>query len=748
MRGRLIILLLLASLRISATHIVGGEIIYDYLGNDKYRITLKIYRDCSVGTAAFDGVGFGSNAPPAVLSILEVLNSANIFTVDIGAPVVTRIPPTINSPCIQTPTNICVEEGVYTYTLTLPPKPGGYYVVYQRCCRNNTVLNLFNSGNQGSTYYTKIPGPEDAVINNSPRFKNFPPIFLCNNLNFTFDHSATDPDGDQLVYSLCSPYHGIDGCCTYIGNTFNPPPSQSCPNPPSGCPQVASPPPYQLVTYVTPYTGSYPIASNPSVTINSTTGLLIGRPNLIGQFVVAVCIQEFRNGVLLGTHFRDFQFNISPCVVSVVSAVADQTLQCQGNTINFTNQSTSNVGSLTYHWDFGVGGRTDDTSNVIDPTYTYRDTGIYVLTLIANPGKVCSDTLRKEVYVYPTLKLNFQRPDKQCFKNNSFNFKVRGIYLSNKATFDWNFTDAATPIGSLLENPTGVSFNQPGLYFVKLQGKQFACRDSFSDSVRVVRRPKAKIINLPTAACDPAEILFGNGSTSDLPINYYWSFSNGEVSDEHQPTITLSPAGIYRVRLTVTTTSLCADTSIAVVDSFMVNPKPVANFKISPDVVSIFDPAITIMDEASMDTRGWRYSFGDGQGSSLPSMMHNYKDFGNYIVKQVVTNLFGCMDSVSQAVEVLPEFRFWIPNTFTPDGNAMNDIFKPSLFGIEAYNFEIYDRWGAKIFSTADQNYGWNGKYKETDCKQDVYIWRIVFKNQVSQKQEERCGHVLLSRNE
>lgn len=748
MKRPLFFIFLVLNFKLIATHIVGGEMIYDYLGNDNYRITLKIYRDCASGTAAFDGVGNGPSALPAVLTVIESLNSFNSYTVDIGAPVVTAIPPTINNPCIKTPTNICVEEGIYTYTLTLPPKGGGYYIVYQRCCRNNSVLNLLNSGNQGSTYYTKIPGPEEAIANNSPRFKNFPPIFLCNELDFTFDHSATDPDGDQLVYSLCPPFHGIDGCCTFIGNVGTPVATQNCPTPPPTCPLVAPPPPYPLVSYVFPYDGSYPIASNPSVTIDPVTGLLKGTPNLIGQFVVGVCVQEFRNGTLISTHFRDFQFNISPCIVSVVSSIADQKNLCIGNTITFTNQSTSNVGALTYHWDFGVTTLTSDTSNLINTSYTYQDTGVYVLTLIATPpGKVCADTLTKLVYVYPPLIMQYDRPEKQCFKNNSFDFKAKGIYIPSQIGFEWNFTASASPSTSALQNPAEIVFSQPGLYFVKLLGKQFACRDSFIDSVRVVKRPQAKINNLPASACNPAKLFLKNGSTSDLPLNYSWDFGNGEVSGDFEPSVTFTSPGVYKIKLVVATTSLCIDTSAVLINNFTVTPSPVADFNLLPEITSIFDPEITVVNAASYDVIYWRYRFGDGDSTFAASPVHIYRAFGDYLISQKVTNAFGCVDSAERLLRVLPEFRFWIPNTFTPDGNGMNDVFKPSIYGAENYSFQIFDRWGKKIFETGDQQYGWDGRLKDTDCKQDVYIWRILFKNLVSQKQEERCGHVLLLRN-
>lgn len=745
----LILLLLFAGVRLQATHIVGGEMIYDYLGGDKYRVTLKVYRDCINGTSNFDGLvttaPTGTFYVSAVLTIMETINSANVYTLNLGTPVVTRVPPSINNPCIQTPNNVCVEEGVYTLTVTLPATTGGYYLIYQRCCRNFSIVNLLNSGSQGSTYFARIPGPEEVSQNSSPRYARFPPIFLCRDVAFTFDHSAVDPDGDQLVYSLCPPFMGLEGCCGYMGS----PPSAAsslCPNPPAQCPITAPPPPYLPVQYVFPYDGSYPISANPSVTIDPATGLLSGKPDLVGQFVVGVCVQEFRNGNLIDTHYRDFQFNIVPCVVYLTSAVADQEKKCMGNTITFTNQSTSTVGQLSYHWDFGVPGIASDTSNQINTSYTYQDTGMYVLTLISSSNQYCSDTLQKIVYVYPPLDIRFNRPQPQCLINNAFNFGVIGTYAA-QTTFSWNFGGSASPASSTQQGPGPIVFSKSGYIPILLKAKQFSCRDSFIDSIRIVGRPKAGIGGIPNTFCDPVLIDFRNDSYSELPLSYNWQFSNGQSSGAFAPRITFSPPGNYYIRLVVTTTSLCVDTSIAEI-SFSVNPSPRAGFSCFPEVTSIFEPQIIFNDQASYDVMYWRYYFGDGDASSLGSPVHSYREFGNYQVVQVVTNRFGCRDTAFRTVVVEPEFRFWVPNTFTPDQNNINEIFRPSVYGVEEYTFQIYDEWGGRIFKTDDPSGGWDGTKDDLPCPQDVYIWRIVFTNQVTRKQEEHVGHVLLLRNQ
>ena len=713
--------------------------IYDDLGGGQYRITLKVYRDCFSTGSDFDGL---SGAGPAYLTVYDA-NQNVINTYEMGLPVVTHVPPAINSPCIITPNTVCVDQGVYTYTVTLPPLTGGYYVVYQRCCRNQTILNIVNPISVGSTYYTHIPGPEEAATNNSPRFTNLPPIFVCNGLKFNFDHSATDPDGDQLVYSICAPYQGLDGCCATLNTSPPQGATNSCPSPPSTCPQYAPPPPYMPVIFHTPYTSSYPIASNPAFSINPTTGALNGTPIMNGQWVFGVCIQEFRNNQLIGTHYRDFQINVVTCSITVLSVIQPQVSKCQGNSFNFNNQS---VNANTFAWDFGVNNLSTDTSSLFNPNYTYADTGTYVVTLIANPGKPCADTSKRTFYVYPPLDIDFPKNGAQCLKGNAFNFSVTGTYLP-QSTFLWNFTSSATPSTSTLNHPTNIIFNNPGKYVVKLNAKQFACRDSSIDTIRIIGRPNAKINNLPTSLCDPAKVAFSNGSSSDLPLKYYWHFSNGNNSTAYEPVQIFTPPGVFGVTLTVITDSICKDTSVVSISNVTVNPSPFAGFTFSPQITTIFDPEITVTNGASSDVIFWYYTFGDGGSTNFPAEVHVYQAYGNYPLKQYVTNMFGCADTITQIVKILPEYRFWVPNAFTPDENTLNDDFLPIVIGAEKYDFEIFDRWGERIFKTDNTKQGWNGTFKGKLCKQDVYVWRISFTNVVSEKDEIHYGHVTLLTN-
>ncbi len=389
-----LLLLLIISISIPfysySTHIVGGELNYKCLGGNQYQITLTVYRDCYNGVPPFDN--------PAAVGVFDV-NNVLVTTVYLNFPGSTVVPPTLaqSNKCVKIPTNICVEVAKYVGTVTLPPKAGGYQLAYQRCCRNSTINNIINPGNTGATYYARIPD-QSIACNSNPVFKNFPPIFVCANNQIVFDHSATDIDGDVIVYSLCAP---LDG-----GTTAN-----SQPDPPTA-------PPYNPVTFKAPYSATNPLGGGSPLTINSNTGSMTGTPTTLGQFVVGVCADEYRGGVLISTTKRDFQFNVINCQPDIVSAATATLTSCVSRTVSFTNNST---GSTNFFWNFGDLTTLSDTSRLTNPTYNYPSVGTYTVSLIAFSGvnAKCNDTLKNfvvNVTACPpcTMTLGMSKVDATC----------------------------------------------------------------------------------------------------------------------------------------------------------------------------------------------------------------------------------------------------------------------------------------------------------------------------------------------
>jgi gliding motility-associated-like protein len=366
-----------------ATHIVGGEMGYKYLGNNQYRIRLDLYIDCQNGNPS----AIQSDAT-AYIGVFngQTRNMIGGYPKQVNRQGPKRVVKT-NYNCIVQAPNACVDQYWYEVTFTLPPITGGYYISFQRCCRNGSINNLVDPGGTGANYWTLIPDARtlsNKKENNSAVFKELPPNFLCTNTPLKFDHSAIDDDGDSLVYELFRPYTG--------GTTNAPRPDQGA----NGDLQM---PPFSQITWGAGYIDTNPINGNPPLQIDSKTGYLTLTPTKTGQFVVGILVKEYRNGQLIGTTRRDYQFNVQSCVIDVVASYFVPTFIC-GYQYKFQNKSTS---AQRYHWDFGIDSLKTDTSNLPSPTFTFPHAGKFKVKLYAYKNK-CLDSFLAYVTVIEPLK--------------------------------------------------------------------------------------------------------------------------------------------------------------------------------------------------------------------------------------------------------------------------------------------------------------------------------------------------------
>lgn len=284
MKNFILVLFFLNAINSFATHIIGGEIYYDRLGNGDYRITLEVYRDCFNGQAAFDDplqfTVFNTDG-----TIYDVFDF-NIISDD-------TLPYVSTSACIIPPSDFCVQLGFYSNIINLPDSPTGYIIAYSRCCWSNSILNILSPGDNGITITSFIP--PSTTINSNPRYVNYPPLILCANQTLDFNHLATDPDGDSLSYTIVTPFSGGDG--------INP------------IPDPEPTPPFPMNTWETGFSVIEPFGANSTVQIDPVTGLLTFIPNLIGNFVLAVEVSEWRNGALISTKSRTFGYRVVTCDV-------------------------------------------------------------------------------------------------------------------------------------------------------------------------------------------------------------------------------------------------------------------------------------------------------------------------------------------------------------------------------------------------------------------------------------------------
>jgi len=762
-RTSVLISFLLSFFPATATHIVGGELNYRFLGNDLYEIRLTVYRDCYNGVPPFDS--------PASVGVFDANNNlvTQLLMAFRGSD---TIPPTINSPCFIPPLDICYEVTTYIDTMALPPIPGGYQLAYQRCCRNMTLLNIINPTFTGATYYAHIPPPSITPVNSNPKFTYWPPPFICVNVKFEFDHSAIDYDGDSITYEICNPYEGA---------TYNAPQ----PQPPNN-------PPYTSVTWQPPYNPSN-LLGGVALTINSATGFLTCTPNTIGQFVVGICANEFRNGVLLSKTRRDFQLNVVNCPTLLVAALQTPLVVCGSYEVKFQNNS---IGASTYYWDFGDPTTLADTSNALAPSYTYPDTGYYNITLIAysNVNQGCADTTVGVVHLVPDYVVAADFDTTLCSYDVVFTDTTlsTGSGLTNQ--WLWNFGDNAS---TNLHNPVH-TYTNGGNYLVSfIATSDFGCIDTVLMLVPVPDLVKAVPQSVTGVTCygdcDGEGTVFAFSGTPSY--TYQWNDTLGQTAT----TATGLCAGSYIV--TVTDTDGCTDTAIVQIPtppplldsifatdaycggmcygtatSFPSGGTPPYQFQWNDpsqqtsagasglcqgiyDVLITDQHGCTFTDQAAVlysdthpavDATADDYTIFYGLSTQLHALMaagysylwspassiSNVND-PNPVVTPLdsiwyfltITDSNGCtnIDSVLIKVRIplCDEPEIFIPNAFTPNNDAKNDrVYVRGTYITDLY-FVIYDRWGEKVFETTDQKKGWDGKYKGQLAHPGVFVYYV-----------------------
>ena len=704
MRNILAFLLMFLCFRAEATHIIGGNMYYDHLGGNQYRVTLVLYRDC--GPDNVNNTGFDAAAQLAVYNSSGVqVTSANVnFAGEIPVPV------ELNDPCLTAPPTVCVRTAVYQQVFTLPPIAGGYTISYQRCCRTPSMVNL--AGQQGLTCTASIPGPPLST-NSSPRFSDLPAVALCIGREVTIDFSATDPDGDQLVYGLCAPFIG--------GSAGDPAPFPTAP-------------PYQTVSYGPGYSAAQPVDSDPVMSIDPVTGALTVSPTLQGVFTVGVCVTEIRDGQVVGETRGDFLFKVVVCDATVTAIVAEQGegSLCVGLTQSFLNESEN---ATFWEWDFGDPGTSADTSTQQSPSWTYAQPGTYTVQLIANPGQPCADTSFQVYDMQSPLDIFFPRPAIRC-PGQEAEFVASGVFGSN-TSFTWDLGMAGMPSADTGQVVTA-QFMEVGVHPITLSGVAGACSDTYTDSVVVYPWPIIGFIN-DQEVCVGGDLAFASTSTAWTALRYAWDLGDGSMSTDSAFTHRYAQAAEYAVSLTIATDSGCvAELTLDAPVPVRVHPKPVASFTALPVEVSLMDPVVEIEDHAEGAVE-WSYTIQDAEYLT-PEFKYEFEDGGQFPILQQVFTEHGCSDSTIRVVTV-SDHLLYVPNTFTPDGDGVNDTWAPSVRGARLFELFVFDRWGREVFSTTDPRAEWTGEGEE----QGVYQYTIRLAEYGADR-KEYSGHVTLLR--
>lgn len=467
----LLLFSLWCSTRASAHHIKGGWIGYTYQSSTSttttYQVTVYLYVSCTT-TGPTDKV---------VLGVFDGATNSSVLTQTINKTTNYNLTKGTLSPCMTNPPSICYNIYTYQTTITLTNNTGGYVLAVQDAYRIDDIINIYNSDATGITITGTIPGTINGTSyakNNSPQFIFQDTAIVCHNSTISLPFTATDQDGDSLSYSFTNGLNVSNASQNTATNT-------------------PSPPPYPSLTYLTGYSGQQPLGSG--VTIDPVTGLISGTaPSTTGEYVVAVYVKEWRNGILIDSIKKELQILVNNCNLS--AATLDPTyINCQDYQLTFTNNSSTTISS--YLWNFGDTKSASNTSTQVSPTHTYSDTGTFTLKLVVKNNAGCQDSTTSAVKVYPGFNAGFYTVG-TCYQSPILFFDTSYCKYGRITLWNWSFGDAAT---TSIQNPSH-QYSTPANYMATLiiQSSK-GCADTATQTVIVNGKPDLRLPFTDTLIC-------------------------------------------------------------------------------------------------------------------------------------------------------------------------------------------------------------------------------------------------------
>ncbi len=305
----------------------------------------------------------------------------------------------------------------------------------------------------------------------------------------------------------------------------------------------------------------------------------------------------------------------------------------------FTDAS---IGADEWNWDFGDG----NTSHIPSPVHTYADTGTYTITLLVRNYTTGCEYTKKETIKIIAEKANFATPDTVICKNTAVYFTNTGNTAANVSLYEWEFGDGTTGTGV---NPSHI-YTLAGKYSVQLIITDiFGCRDTLLKPLYIqVDGPTANFTPGVTGSCLLSAVPFTDNSVSDGThpiVKWIWNYGDGVIDTLTAPPFKHNYAGPgnYTVSLKTIDSKGCIDSIVK--SSAILISKPAAFFS-TLDTLSCPTKTITFSNTSTGPGLIYNWNFGDGNTSTAANPVHNYATDGLYTVKLLVTNQYGCRDSL------------------------------------------------------------------------------------------------------
>lgn len=531
----------------------------------------------------------------------------------------------------------------------------------------------------------------------------------------TFAFNPVPADGATINASTGAITNGVGGTTYTIQYTTG-----------GACPGTESHP---VTVYASPtITGS-------EVCVGSTVQLTAaGTPNATNPWtssdpaVAAISNTGLVSGLTVGTTIITFTNSNGCSSTYSLNSVDSPTITgnlviCTGNTTQLSGSGTPNT---TNPW-----VSSDPATATVSNTGLVTGISNGTVTITYTNSGACDNTV--QITVSPGAAINGN--SSVC---NGINSILTGSGIPD-VTAPWTSSNPAVATVDNSGNVTSVSPGTTTITYLNSGG----CSSTLMFTV--FDMPPVSFTSNITEGCAPQTITFTN--TAPASTNCTWTFEGiGTQNGCGSVTQEFNQAGAYDVTLTITNANGCSN-SLTNTDMITIHPQVNASFTVDNMQQTVLSPLFQFTNTSNGAT-DYTWNFDDGTSSNQTNAVHVYDEItGVYTVLLTASNSFGCIDSARIVISVTDELYWFVPNSFTPDGDEVNNYFTPIFspgFDVQDYTFLIFNRWGEVIFESKDMTVGWDGTYIGQICKEGTYTYRITLKEKNLDKRYEISGHVNL----
>jgi gliding motility-associated-like protein len=481
---------------------------------------------------------------------------------------------------------------------------------------------------------------------------------------------------------------------------------------------------------------SYNWTATNGFTSNVSSPLLTSPgPTATGVYTVSTA---YTNGALTCFNSNTTQVTVNPILTFTLPAYK-QTCFNSVYTVN------GPAGATSYTW-AGAGGFTSNNQILSIPSIQSGQAGTYTLTVNLGP---CTTSATTKVDVLSPISFTQTPGDKVICAGESVTLALGSTGGSQNYAYNWN---PSIYLGS----PTGsVQYGQPlGTTIYNVTAYDINCPNytiSTSFTVTVNKAPTPDLQLEKTEGCQPLCLTY-NSRTQQSADMITYDFGNGQLMQADSFAYCLDQPGTYTLRIQTKGKNGCSAiyTHPAPI---VVWPTPHSDINWDPEAPSTTNNHITFYPAnqyGPITNYLWQFQGTNAttgnDTSSAKNPMRTYDNTGKYPVMLVSRTDKGCIDTVFKVIEIKEEFTIFIPNSFTPNGDGLNDVFNIKGLGLktEGYSMEIYDRWGELVYTTKDAYKGWDGTVKGIYAPNGVYVYKVKALGANGEGKKEFVGHVTL----